>query len=91
MLIQHLDPIAPLASRAHGFIDQSAEWLIGALALHPGSRVLDLGCGPGLYAHRLARHGIQVLGIDVSQRSLDHARHIATREGLPTCSGSVTT
>ena len=83
MLVQHLDPDAPMASRAHAFIDQSVGWLISALGLREGSRVLDLGCGPGLYAERLARHRIQVLGIDVSRRSLAHAQETARRESLP--------
>jgi hypothetical protein len=37
---------------------------VGAqLGLRAGSRVLEPGCGPGLYAERLARRGIEVLGI----------------------------
>lgn len=83
MLVHHLDPDAPLASRSHAFIDRSVEWLIPALGLHAGSRVLDLGCGPGLYAARLARHGVEVLGIDVSRRSLAHAQQTAEQESLP--------
>lgn len=83
MLTQHLDPDAPMASRAHAFIDESVNWLIHTMSLHEGSGVLDLGCGPGLYAERLARRGITVLGIDVSCRSLAHARDTARRESLP--------
>ncbi len=83
MLVQHLDPEAPMASRAHATIDQSVAWLIPTLGLTKRSRVLDLGCGPGLYAERLARRGINVLGIDVSHRALAHAHHTAERENLP--------
>lgn len=83
LLRHHLDPTSPLASRTHAFIDRSVEWLVPALALRAGSRLLDLGCGPGLYATRLARRGIEVLGIDVSRRSLAHAREIALQESLP--------
>ena len=83
MLALHLDPEEPLASRPHEFIDRSVDWLIPALHLVPGSRLLDVGCGPGLYAHRLARQGIEVWGIDVSGRSLDYARRVAKEEGLP--------
>jgi SAM-dependent methyltransferase len=78
----HLDPIAEPASRAHAFIDRSVEWLIPTLGLEPGSRLLDLGCGPGLYANRIAASGIQVLGIDVSSRSLEFAREVARRRAL---------
>ncbi len=35
-------------------------------ALEPGERVLDSGCGPGFLAALLARHGVDVVGTDVS-------------------------
>ena len=74
MLRSHLDPIAEPASRAHAFIDRSVAWLVPALGLERGGRLLDLGCGPGLYANRIAEYGIEVIGLDVSRRSLDFAR-----------------
>lgn len=83
MLALHLDPDAVPASRPHAVIDRSVAWLVEVLALHPGSQVLDLGCGPGLYACRLARRGIAVTGLDVSRRSIAHARAVADAEGLP--------
>lgn len=83
MLAFHLDPDLAPASRPHDFIDRSAAWILATFELVSGSRVLDLGCGPGLYAQRLARAGAVVRGIDVSARSLDHARSVAAREGLP--------
>jgi len=83
MLRFHLDPAAEGASRAHAFIDRSVEWLIPAMGLGPGSRLLDLGCGPGLYANRIAMRGIEVVGIDVSSRSLDFARARAVARSLP--------
>jgi SAM-dependent methyltransferase len=83
MLRCHLDPDESAASRPHAFIDRSVEWLIRKLQLGSGSRVLDLGCGPGLYAERLAARGVQVLGIDVSTRSLAHARRVAEERSLP--------
>lgn len=87
MLEQHLDPHTPMASRAHAFIDRSVDWIVdwivGTLGLHSGSRVVDLGCGPGLYAERLAHRGIGVLGIDVSHRSLAYAHENAQRTSLP--------
>ena len=83
MLRFHLDPIAEPASRAHGFIDSSVEWLMPTLGLEPGSRLLDLGCGPGLYANRIAARGVEVLGIDISRRSLDFARGVARDCSLP--------
>lgn len=83
MLAFHLDPDSAPASRPHAFIDRSAAWIVDVLGLASGSAVLDLGCGPGLYATRLARAGVTVHGIDVSRRSVAHARTVAAAEDLP--------
>jgi 2-polyprenyl-3-methyl-5-hydroxy-6-metoxy-1,4-benzoquinol methylase len=42
-----------------------------------GDSVLEVGCGGGLLAIELARQGRQVLGVDVSARILEQARHRA--------------
>ena len=51
----------------------------------PGARVADLGCGPGRVAALLARHGLDVIGVDVSREMVAHARSahpaIAFEEG----------
>ncbi len=52
---------------------QEIEFLVPALGLEPGMRVLDVGCGPGRHAYALAERGIEVLGIDVSRRFVDIA------------------
>ncbi len=52
---------------------QEVDFLMGELALAPGMRVLDVGCGPGRHAHELARRGLVVHGIDISQRFIDLA------------------
>ncbi len=48
--------------------EQEVAFLVEALGLAPGSRVLDVGCGPGRHAHALARRGIEVVGVDVADR-----------------------
>lgn len=53
---------------------QEIEFLVPALGLEPGMRVLDVGCGPGRHAYALAARGIVVHGIDVSRRFIDLAR-----------------
>jgi SAM-dependent methyltransferase len=53
--------------------EQEVEFLVDALGLEPGERVLDVGCGPGRHAHALARRGIEVVGVDISQRFVDLA------------------
>jgi SAM-dependent methyltransferase len=47
---------------------QEVGFLVEHLRLAPGMRVLDVGCGPGRHAHELARRGIEVVGLDVSER-----------------------
>ena len=81
MLELHLAPNVSAASRKHSFIDRSVKWLVKEAKLRAGSKVLDLGCGPGMYCARLADRGIQVTGIDISKRSLDYARREAKRQG----------
>jgi SAM-dependent methyltransferase len=82
MLKTHLDPKTDLASRKPETIDKSAAWIISQLNLTPGSKILDLGCGPGLYTIRFSRRGCRVTGMDFSQNSIDYARLQARQEGL---------
>jgi 2-polyprenyl-3-methyl-5-hydroxy-6-metoxy-1,4-benzoquinol methylase len=60
MLAFHIDPSQDLASRNHAFIQRSVDWLNERFDLAVGTRVLDLGCGPGLYANTLAELGASV-------------------------------
>jgi SAM-dependent methyltransferase len=53
--------------------DQEVGFLVEALGLEPGLRVLDVGCGPGRHAHALAARGLVVHGVDISQRFVDLA------------------
>lgn len=48
-------------------------FLVETLGLTPGMRVLDVGCGPGRHAHALAERGIEVVGVDISQKFVDLA------------------
>ena len=53
--------------------EQEVDFLVEALGLEPGQRVLDVGCGPGRHAHALARRGIEVVGVDIAQTFVDLA------------------
>ena len=53
---------------------QEVDHIVEALGLSAGDRVLDVGCGPGRHAHELARRGIAVHGIDISDRFVEIAR-----------------
>jgi SAM-dependent methyltransferase len=48
-------------------------------AFGPSDRVLDLGCGTGEDAVRLAERGVQVVATDASARMIELARHKALR------------
>jgi SAM-dependent methyltransferase len=74
MLEAHLNPTHDAASRRPEKIDKEVNHLIASGLLKRGDKVLDLGCGPGLYASRLAAKGISVTGIDISENSLNYAR-----------------
>ena len=46
-----------------------------AVATRSGGRVLDVGCGPGHLANRLAReHGLEVTGLDLDPAMIERAR-----------------
>src|SRR5690348_1694259 len=58
------------------------DFLASELALAPGMRVLDVGCGPGRHALSLARRSIAVHGVDRSAAFLELARNAAADERL---------
>jgi SAM-dependent methyltransferase len=82
MLKAHLNPAHDLASRRPETIDRSVDWLVKSLNIPQAAQVLDLGCGPGLYAERFARRGFHVTGVDYSRRSIDYAKQAAQQQGL---------
>lgn len=82
LLATHLDPGTDLASRPPDVIQNTVNWMASYLAWQPGDRVLDLGCGPGLYTAKIAVRGLHVTGIDYSHRSIDYAREFAAGHGM---------
>ena len=54
--------------------EQEVDFLVGALGLAPGARILDVGCGPGRHALALGRRGFSVVGVDISERFVALAR-----------------
>ena len=61
---------------------QEVDFLVEALGLVPGTRVLDVGCGPGRHALELARRGMTVTGVDRSPDFVALAREVAAAEVL---------
>ena len=82
MLNEHLSQEHDAASRRFEIIDSHCRWIHGQILKGNPTRILDLGCGPGLYTSRLARLGHQCVGIDFSPASIAYAREQAEEEGL---------
>jgi len=58
------------------------DFIIEKLALLPGMKVVDLGCGHGRHSLELARRGYKPTGVDLVEGFLEHARSAAERESL---------
>lgn len=82
MLQAHLDPDFEGASRRKKFIEQSAAWIQEVVPPDKYTNLLDIGCGPGLYAEEFTKEGYQVTGVDFSRRSIDYAIQSAKDAGL---------
>lgn len=80
LLGAHLDGSSDAASRRPETIERTIGWIKDGI--RPDGRVLDLGCGPGLYAEALAKSGFHVTGVDVNPYSIEHARSNAAELGL---------
>ena len=61
---------------------QEVAFLLAVLGLPEGARILDVGCGPGRHAVALARAGLSVTGVDISERFLDIAADAARTAGV---------
>ena len=60
---------APNTTRVQAFTtgtNQEIVFLVDALGLQPGSRILDLGCGPGRHTLAFAQAGYECVGVDLS-------------------------
>ena len=82
MLREHLDQSHGAASRRRPELLRQVDWLWQRLNLSAGARLLDITCGPGLYAVELARRGVDVTGIDFSPASIRYARELAAEHSL---------
>lgn len=80
MLANHLSQDHDWASRRQSVIEQQVKWIANQLL--PGAQILDLGCGPGFYTHRLAELGFHCTGVDFSPASVSWARLQAQNANL---------
>ncbi len=84
MLAEHLSQEHDLASRKSATIDEHVDWIFSTVLEGRPGRLLDLGCGPGLYVHRLSARGCKCTGMDFSPASIRHAKETAAANKL-TC------
>lgn len=82
MLVEHLSQEHDRASRRASSIDAHVCFIGEQISGLGRARILDLGCGPGLYLHRLARLGHRGHGIDFSPAAINYARKVAAQERL---------
>jgi len=68
-------PLGRLVDRLEG------EAVLGLVGEGPGAWALDLSCGTGRYALALARRGLRVVGVDISEPMLLVARAKAREAG----------
>ncbi len=80
MLANHLSQEHDWASRKIAVIEQQILWI--ARQLSSEAKILDLGCGPGLYTQRLAQLGFDCTGVDFSPASIRWAQQQAQAAGL---------
>ena len=73
MLAEHLTQEHDMASRRFEWIDRQVEWIHRKLLAGRSANILDLGCGPGFYSHRLADLGHRCRGIDFGPASIEYA------------------
>lgn len=80
MLRYHLSQEHDWASRRQALVGRHIACI--DRFLESASRVLDLGCGPGLYTKALAQLGHDCVGVDFSPASIAHAQETARRDKL---------
>jgi ubiquinone/menaquinone biosynthesis C-methylase UbiE len=61
---------------------REVDLVIKALQPAPNARILDLACGYGRHSMELARRGCSMVGLDLSEESLELAKHNASEEGV---------
>ena len=77
LLSVHLNPDIDLGSRKKSTIEKTANWILNSQKEKGKLNILDLGCGPGLYAEIFAKAGHNVTGIDISKNSIEYAKKLA--------------
>ena len=78
----HLNFDIDLASRKKSTIEKTANWILETQKGKGKLNVLDLGCGPGLYAEIFAEKGHSITGVDISKIAIEYAKKSAEDKRL---------
>ena len=82
MLTAHLDDSNDAASYNALKRKQICDFIIDKTDVTMGDKIVDFGCGPGLYCNAFALDGYDVTGIDQSDNSLGYGRDRAEADGI---------
>lgn len=83
LLAAHLDNNSDAASRNIESINTTVEFI--HQQIKPNSEILDLGCGPGIYAKQLIEKHHHVTGVDFNLASINYAKeHIPNAQFIHT-------
>jgi 2-polyprenyl-3-methyl-5-hydroxy-6-metoxy-1,4-benzoquinol methylase len=72
LLASHLDESSDGASRINNSRIKIINWINNKIGNN--SKIIDLGCGPGLYSYELGKIGHNVFGIDFNKESINYAK-----------------
>jgi len=75
MLAEHLSQEHDLASRKCDMIRTQVQWIHEHISNNNPVKLLDIGCGPGLYIEQFAALDYDCCGIDFSPASIEYARN----------------
>jgi SAM-dependent methyltransferase len=83
MLAEHLSQEHDLASRKQEMIQKQVQWIHENICNNSPAKILDIGCGPGLYIEQFAALNYDCCGIDFSPASIEYARnHLGNKARL---------
>jgi SAM-dependent methyltransferase len=75
MLAEHLSQEHDLASRKRQMIRKQVQWIHEHICNNTPAKLLDIGCGPGLYIEQFVAMNYDCCGIDFSPASIEYARN----------------
>jgi SAM-dependent methyltransferase len=80
LLEAQLDESTDAGSRKPSNRKNIVNWINSKI--NADSKIIDLGCGPGLYAYELGELGHNVFGIDFNKESIDYAQKNKSIRGI---------